>query len=79
MNYAIACVHMDYRLYTYRYTCYIQCIYTDLHDSADVSVSDLLIGLAALDHQTNLDVLLHVAGILIHTRELITSLVCLTT
>ena len=41
-------------------------------------MSDLLVGLTALHHQTNLDVLLDVAGVLIHAGEVITSLECLT-
>ena len=51
--------------------------WTDLHDPANVSMSDLLVGLTAFDHQTNFDVLLHIAGILINTGEVISSLECL--
>ena len=49
----------------------------DLHDPANVSMPDLLVGLTALDHQTNLDVLLHIASIVIHTQKVITTLECL--
>ena len=45
-----------------------------LHDSPNVSQPHLLISLTATHHHTHADVVTHIASILIHTREVLTTL-----
>ncbi len=48
--------------------------YTHLHDTSDVPEAHLLIALTAAHHHPHTDAVSHIAGILITTREILTTL-----